>query len=58
MAKIIKIKLDGKIFDLNVHCAQLYEKMRKYRSNEEMEKICRIKFGLVKPSEQAELTLK
>jgi branched-subunit amino acid aminotransferase/4-amino-4-deoxychorismate lyase len=45
--KIIKIQLDGKIFQLNIHCARLYESMRRYRTGEEMEKICRIKFGLM-----------
>jgi hypothetical protein len=44
--KIIKLKIDGKIFEMSPYASSLYEKILKSRGPETAERLARIKFGL------------
>lgn len=52
--RILKIKLDGKIFELMPRQARLFDKILKERGKEVAERLCRIKFGLMPPVVPAE----
>ncbi len=45
--KIIRLKIDDKIFELSPHASRLYEKILKTRGKEVAERLCRIKFNLM-----------